>query len=55
GVVLRLSTNKQRLLLTPQYVVTHEQFEKATDSVIRVISSSLPTLLLTKIRNVGSI
>jgi adenosylmethionine-8-amino-7-oxononanoate aminotransferase len=42
-VVLRASTNKHCLLLTPPYAMTEEQFERVADSMYKVLSS-IPTL-----------
>jgi adenosylmethionine-8-amino-7-oxononanoate aminotransferase len=39
GVVLRASTNKHCLLLTPPYVMTDEQFERVAESLRKVLSS----------------
>jgi adenosylmethionine-8-amino-7-oxononanoate aminotransferase len=39
GVVLRASTNKHCLLLTPPYVMTDEQFERVADALRKVLSS----------------
>jgi adenosylmethionine-8-amino-7-oxononanoate aminotransferase len=39
GVVLRASTNKHCLLLTPSYVMTDEQFERVADALRKVLSS----------------
>jgi len=39
GIVLRASTNKHCLLLTPPYVMTDEQFEKVAESLRKVLSS----------------
>jgi adenosylmethionine-8-amino-7-oxononanoate aminotransferase len=41
GVVLRASTNKHCLLLTPPYVMTEEQFERVADALRKVLSSTV--------------
>jgi adenosylmethionine-8-amino-7-oxononanoate aminotransferase len=39
GIVLRASTNKHCLLLTPPYAMTDEQFKKVAESLRKVLSS----------------
>jgi adenosylmethionine-8-amino-7-oxononanoate aminotransferase len=44
GVVLRASTNKHCLLLTPPYVMTDDQFERVAEALRSVLSSSATML-----------
>jgi acetylornithine/succinyldiaminopimelate/putrescine aminotransferase len=39
GIVLRASTNKHCLLLTPPYIMTDEQFKEVAESLRKVLSS----------------